>query len=109
MDKETIKGIKHDEDKLRWDLLPLEPIEDAIRVLMFGAKNYGKDNWKLIETYRWYNAIRRHNSAWKKGQIYDEETGLPHMAHIIANAIFIHYQDQNEKEKEKELKMKIGY
>ena len=31
----ALKGIKYDADKLDWSLLPIEPVEDVIKVLMF--------------------------------------------------------------------------
>ena len=35
-----IKGLKFDTDKLRWDLLPMEVIEECVKILTFGAKKY---------------------------------------------------------------------
>ena len=39
------KGLKLDFDKLRWDLLPIECVEEIVRVLTFGAKKYDDNNW----------------------------------------------------------------
>ena len=33
-------GIRHDQDKLAWNLVPMEHLEGMVRVLMFGAKKY---------------------------------------------------------------------
>ena len=44
------KSVKNDiiDDKLRWDLLPMEEIEDIVKVYHAGAKKYGP-NKRVIE------------------------------------------------------------
>lgn len=85
------KGQKFDTDKLDWSLLPIEPTEEVIKVLMFGAKKYAPDNWKHVEDYerRYYSAAQRHLTAWKKGDKVDEETGLSHLAHALCCILFL--------------------
>ena len=39
-------GIKYDDNKPRYDLVPWSVFEDSVRVLGFGAKKYEVDNWK---------------------------------------------------------------
>ena len=84
-------GIKFDDDKLEWNLLPLEATEEVIKVLMLGAKKYAPDNWKHVDDHerRYYNAALRHITAWKKGEGNDPETGLSHLAHAICCLMFI--------------------
>lgn len=45
---ESNESVKDDfkDDKLRWDLLPLEEIEEVVRVLHAGAKKYGPNRWQ---------------------------------------------------------------
>lgn len=40
------ESIKNDfkDDKLRWDLLPLELIEEVVKVYHFGAKKYAPNS-----------------------------------------------------------------
>ena len=96
-----MKGIKFDNGKLRWSLLPLEPIQETIKVLMYGADKYthevdgktitGDDNWKMIDDIpnKYYNALMRHITAWKLGEKKDPETNLPHLAHAICCLLFM--------------------
>jgi hypothetical protein len=86
------KGNKFDDGKLRWDLLPIIPVETEIRVLMFGAEKYGEWNWKKEmdnKKERWYSATMRHIHAYMKGEILDPESGLPHLAHARCNLSFL--------------------
>ena len=86
------EGIKHDKNKIRWDLLPFEVLHDVVRVLEFGEKTYGKNNWQNIENAheRLWNAAMRHLIAAKDdiGEI-DNETDLPHLAHCVVNLLFL--------------------
>lgn len=95
---DTKPGIKYDQEKPRYDLLPAEPIDDVVKVLTVGAKKYADDNWKHVEPYeqRYYAAALRHIQAWKMGEKMDKETGLPHMAHAICCLLFIAWKDKNK-------------
>jgi hypothetical protein len=90
-------GIKHDNGKRRWDLLPLELVEEVIDVLMYGAENYGEGNWQKLEEpfKRWFSACMRHLTAWKKGEKTDSESGLSHLAHAACNLVFLRYLEEN--------------
>ena len=61
------------------------------RVLENGAVKYGPYNWRDqqigIQTY--VGAIMRHTSAVRRGEDIDPESGLPHMAHIMATAAIL--------------------
>jgi hypothetical protein len=86
-----MKGRKYDKNKPRWDLLPIEPIEEVVKVLSHGARKYYADNWKDVpnaET-RYYSAAMRHLTAWKKGFKRDKETGRSHLSHAICCLIFL--------------------
>ena len=84
-------GYKADEGKLDWSLLPLEPVEDVVRVLMAGAVKYTPGNWKKIPDHerRYYNAAMRHLTAWQKGELVDAETGISHLAHATCCLLFL--------------------
>jgi hypothetical protein len=59
------EGKKDDAGKLRFSLLPVEALAELVRVLEFGAKMYGVDNWKRLENgrLRFWDATQRH--LWK--------------------------------------------
>jgi hypothetical protein len=88
--QETSEGRKADIGKLRYSLLP-PSIWQVIRVLEYGARKYAPDNWKKVpdaET-RYFDALHRHLAAWRAGEVNDEESGLPHIAHVACNALFL--------------------
>ena len=94
---ETTAGVKYDNDKDRWDLLPIECVEPIVKVLTFGAKKYTDNNWKKIPNKRdrYYAALMRHLVAYRKGEIVDKESGLPHLAHAGCCLIFMIWEEQN--------------
>jgi hypothetical protein len=66
-------------------------------VLERGAKRYGEDNWRSVPNAknRYYAALLRHIFAWRGGEILDPETELPHLAHALANVMFL-MEDRGE-------------
>jgi hypothetical protein len=84
-------GRKETAGKLRWDLLPIEPIREVVRVLTYGAKKYSPHNWKhvpnAVEEY--YAAMMRHVTEWRLGVHVDPETNIHHLAHAMCDAAFI--------------------
>lgn len=91
------KGIKFDDEKPRYDLLPPTAIDTMVRVLTFGAKKYSPDNWKKVERVRYIAAAMRHMFALLRGEIYDSETGLHHGAHAMSCLAFIIEKDETKK------------
>lgn len=89
------QGKKFDDGKLNWWLLPLEPVEEIIKVLMHGAKKYGKFNWQDVDNYkeRYYSALHRHLTSWRKGERLDQETNLPHLAHAGCCLLFLLWKE----------------
>lgn len=84
-------GKKYDSDKVRMDLLPFDSLEEIAKVLTFGAKKYGENNWKLVDNplIRYEAALLRHITAYKNGELLDQETGLPHLAHAGCCLLFM--------------------
>lgn len=84
-------GIKYDQNKLKFGLIPAEAEAMVAAVLTIGAIKYAPGNWKKfrdIET-RYYDACRRHLNSINSGKDFDPETGLPHSAHAICCLLFI--------------------
>lgn len=89
--------------KPRWELLPLDAIEEIVKVYTMGAEKYADDAWKTIpDAHRRYlAALFRHVAAYERGERLDKESGLSHLAHAAWNAIAIlwldlHKDDKNE-------------
>ena len=82
--------IKHDTEKLRPSLIPMESLKEVIKVLEFGAKKYSVDNWKTVPDgkQRYLDAALRHLMAVANGDVNDIESELPHMAHAICCGLF---------------------
>lgn len=64
-------------------------LEAVNRVLDYGAEKYERAGWKKVELERYIAAMLRHQRAWLKGELIDDESGLPHIAHIACNALFL--------------------
>lgn len=85
--------VKNDAEKPDLTLLPYGALSQAAFASMYGAKKYGKDNWKLGDDYsssimRFIAAALRHLHQRSSGQQYDDETGLDHLAHAAASCLF---------------------
>jgi hypothetical protein len=83
---------KFDGEKPRMELIPAIPQIEYAKVLTFGAKKYGDDNWRKGNGLLWsriIGAMERHLYAIKNCEDYDPETGLLHSGHIICNAAFL--------------------
>lgn len=89
MDKIT-DGLKHDGGKLRLSLVPAEAIEAIGAVMTHGAEKYGKASYKQVAPERYRDALMRHVCKWLKDPHgKDEDSGMPHLWHIITNAAFL--------------------
>jgi hypothetical protein len=95
----TQGGLKFDQGKARWSLLPPGVLAQVVDVITFGAKKYGPNNWQLVESDRYEDALHRHLDARKNGQINDPESGLHHYAHALCNLMFLLWQEQNQTQK----------
>ena len=82
-------GKKYDSDKPRWELLPLDAIEQVVKIMTFGAKKYEDNNWKKVEPDRYIGAMLRHLCAHTKGEMLDQDSGFSHLAHLTCNAVFL--------------------
>jgi len=83
-------GIKHDDGKLRMDLIPPEAINALAEVLTYGVDQYGERNWERgIQYSRIYAAVQRHLWAWWGGGDIDEESGIHHLHHALCGLAFL--------------------
>lgn len=91
--KTTKQGIKYDSDKLRFDLIPADALEEVARVFTYGAKKYGDRNWEKGLSYnRLFGAMMRHAWSWWKGEINDSENKCHHLSSVIFCALaLIHF------------------
>ena len=91
------KGIKYDTSKVRWDLVPIDAIEEVAKILTFGSEKYGDNNWQDVDNFndRYYAALLRHLVEWRKGNTIDPESGMSHLSHAATNAIFLLWNEMH--------------
>ena len=82
---DTKKGIKFDDGKLQYSLIPPEIKLYLAEILTFGAKKYAPNNWKKIDVQRYYDAFERHMTAFQLGEENDQESGMHHLKHALTN------------------------
>ena len=99
-------GVKYDDGKPRWGLLPWTEVEQVVDILTFGSQKYSDDNWKIVDnaSERYFDAALRHITQYRQAKelgdsdlIYDEESGKNHLAHAICCLLFMMYFDNNEE------------
>jgi len=91
----ALNGVKYDEGKTMWSLVPWPQFKHVADVLTFGVKKYAPDNWKIVDDAkrRYFEAAHRHIYAWLTGEIKDPESGHPHLAHAICCLLFLMWFD----------------
>lgn len=89
---EEEKALRYNTDKLHWSLVDFKSLEPLVRVLEYGTKKYSKDNWKKgLDTTEVLESLSRHLFSLMAGEEIDSESQLPHIGHIMANAMFYEY------------------
>lgn len=85
-------GTKHDIGKARMHLIPPVTLLRLADVMGYGALKYSDHNFrKGIKWSRLLDALLRHALAISAGDHVDDESELPHYAHIMANAVMLGY------------------
>lgn len=92
---EKIEGVKFDQDKIKYSLLPSYALEAAAKNMTDGLKKYPeRDNWRKVDNAqeRYLDALYRHLEAHRRGDVYDTESSDPtntHLAAVVVNAMFL--------------------
>lgn len=77
-------GRKDDTGKLRFDLLPVRPLEKVAEVYTIGASKYDDNNWrKGIQWSRIFAAMLRHAYKWWRGEVNDPVDGQHHLSSVV--------------------------
>lgn len=86
----SAQGTKHDADKPPMELLSSLALTGLADVLAYGAKRYGKHNWRKGISYsRLYSATLRHMLAFNAGEDFDQESDKCHIYHALCNLMFL--------------------
>lgn len=100
------KALRFNEGKPKWALVHYGSLIPMIKVLEFGALKYAPNNWKKpMPLDEILESMQRHLAALMDGEIYDKESGIHHMGHIQANAMFYnyHFNELNNGKEESEI------
>jgi hypothetical protein len=91
-------GVKFDQNKPMWSLVPPGPMEEVVEVLTYGANKYSPDNWQHVDDpdTRYFNAAMRHIWAWRQGEQFDAESHKSHLAHAVCCLLFLLAFDEDE-------------
>ncbi len=78
------KALKYDNGKVDWSLMPIEAMEEVIKVFEKGALKYARNNYRHgFNSNRLIASCLRHITTWQRGTDLDEETQLSHLSHAI--------------------------
>lgn len=93
------QGLRFNEGKPQWRYVPQSALIPMVRVLEFGAKKYSPENWKKgLSTTECMESLKRHWDAMMEGETHDPDSKLPHIGHIMCNAMFISWMQANKPE-----------
>jgi len=73
-----------------YDLIPWDALEEVAKVYGWGATKYSDRNWE--RGFKWglsYAAMIRHMAAFWRGEDYDPESGLRHVAHAVWHGLLL--------------------
>jgi hypothetical protein len=83
-------GIRLNDNKLRYDLCPAISQREYAKVWTQGLEKYDAGNWQKGFPFSVVIAsAMRHLEAMRLGEMIDEESGLLHSAHLMANAAML--------------------
>lgn len=90
MDEGKERASRFNKGKLEWSNVDFKALEPMVKALMFGAKEYGKYNYRkgLIRD-EILDSLMRHVFALLDGEENDPKSGESHIGHIQANAMFL--------------------
>lgn len=89
MENHEKRGPKELTGKRDWSIFPFREAGPVVDVFEYGVQKYGRpfSYRDGIPTGELLAAIIRHAVQIQNGEELDAESGLPHMAHIAANAL----------------------
>jgi hypothetical protein len=84
------EAIRYNEGKALYDLIHPFAESAMVEVLTKATSKYPARNWeKGLSWSGVLGSLKRHLAAFERGEDYDKESGLLHVAHMICNAHFL--------------------
>lgn len=100
MNEDLVPGLKRNEHKTMLTLVPPEMIEELAKVFEYGLQKYERDSWRNFTPEQAVSclpdAALRHFYAWMKGEIYDQESGLPHLLSAAWNILVVDFHTRDK-------------
>ena len=94
-----VQADRFNTGKPQWSQVDFESLIPMVQVLEYGAKKYGKRNWKKgLPVSECIESLLRHTFSLLSGEECDEESTLRHIGHMQANCMFIAYNLKNKPE-----------
>ena len=88
------RALHYSDGKPGVDEIPPEILLELGKVYTYGAEKYGRGNWLRGNAWHeFYGSSLRHMLAFWRGEEYDPESGLPHLAHALWNIVALRYFD----------------
>lgn len=106
--------IKNDEGKPDFTLIPQVALQCVAKVFTLGAKKYSPYNWKNSvpgerdRKTRLIASVLRHVNAHLRGEVLDDESGLPHLAHAASTILMVLELQLEERPAEGETKWVVS-
>lgn len=103
MSKKTPNALRYNANKPQMSLIfdSPKPMIGLAEVLEYGTVKYNRGNWMNgFEPTQISDSLIRHLMSYLGGEDIDPESGLPHVGHIMANALFLSDGYYNHKERD---------
>jgi len=86
------KALRYNQGKPKWSMVHFKSLEPMVKVLMYGADKYARDNWKKgLDRQEILDSMQRHLAALIDGQEIDPESQEHHIGHLMCNCMFYSY------------------
>lgn len=96
--QEKGSGARYDAGKTRYELIPTHLLKSTADVFAYGANKYAAWNWtKGMPWSKVIGCLKRHLAAIESGEDIDPESGLPHIGHLMCNALMLEHYRENYK------------
>ena len=93
------RSLRYNTGKPDYSLIPIAAMQEAAKVLEYGASKYERDNWK--RPTHWtvsFACLQRHLAAWQSGEDNDPESGRNHLGHAFCNILQMLHMLENHPE-----------
>lgn len=96
-------ALRYNDWKPQWSLVDFDSLEPMVHVLEYGMKKYtvwevsGRENWKKpMDKKKILESMMRHLIRLMADEELDSESKLPHIGHLMCNAMFYSYHSSHD-------------